>query len=130
VAGGLVEHFQRITINTAPSGTYFGGNLSGRGTWYLAARNQDVFTVALPMAGRPQPDSVDVEWKIPLYVIHSRDDEVVPYEDAERVVRELKNKAATIEFVLLEGITHHETERCVQSLREAVPWIRKAWERR
>ncbi len=28
VAGGLVEHFQRITINTAPSGTYFWGNLS------------------------------------------------------------------------------------------------------
>jgi len=28
VAGGLVEHFQRITINTAPSGTYLGGNLS------------------------------------------------------------------------------------------------------
>ena len=25
VAGGLVEHFQRITINTAPSGTYWGG---------------------------------------------------------------------------------------------------------
>jgi hypothetical protein len=28
VTGGLSEHFQRITINTAPSGTYFGGNLN------------------------------------------------------------------------------------------------------
>lgn len=31
VAGGLVEHFQRITIDTAPSGTYFGGNLTDDG---------------------------------------------------------------------------------------------------
>ncbi len=106
-----------------------GYSKGGQGTWYLAARNQELFSMALPMAGRPQPDSADVAWKNPLYVIHSRDDEIVPYQDAERLVRELKKKAITIEFVLLEGITHHETEKCVPSLREAIPWIRKVWER-
>jgi hypothetical protein len=55
---------------------------------------------------------------------------VVPYRDVERVVSELKAKGATIEFVLLEGITHYETEGFVQPLRRAVARMQKAWEGR
>jgi len=39
---GLSEHFQRITINTAPSGTTFGGNLPPRAEASL------VFSIANP----------------------------------------------------------------------------------
>ena len=104
-----------------------GYSLGGIGTWYLAARHQDKFAAAIPMAGWPQPDSAEVEWKIPLYVIHSRADQVVPFDQTEQVVRQLKERGAAVQFVLLEGITHYETEYFVAPLQAAAPWIRKVW---
>jgi hypothetical protein len=40
---------------------------------------------------------------------------------------ELKDKGVAVELVLLDGITHYETERFVEPLRAAVPWIRSVW---
>ena len=103
-----------------------GYSQGGRGTWYMAARNQDTFAAALPIAGLPQPDSAGVEWDVPLYVIHGRRDEVFTFEQTERVVAQLKDRGVAVEFVLLEA-THYETDRFVRPLRAAVPWIREAW---
>ncbi len=103
-----------------------GYSQGGRGTWYMAARNQDMFAAALPIAGLPQPDSADVGWDVPLYVIHGRRDEVFTFEQTERVVAQLKDRGVAVEFVLLEA-THYDTDRFVRPLRAAVPWIREAW---
>ncbi len=104
-----------------------GYSLGGAGTWYLAARHQDRFAAALPISGWPQLDSAEVEWKIPLYVIHSRQDEVAPFERTARVVKQLQTKHAPVQFVRLDGVTHYETERFVEPLRAAIPWIHQAW---
>jgi len=123
----LLEHLQAHYPIDARQALLTGYSLGGAGTWYLAARNQDRFAAAIPLAGWPQPDSADVEWKIPLYTIHSRWDEVVPFERTEQVVKRLKGKGVAVELVLLDGIMHHETERFVEPLRAAVPWIRRVW---
>ena len=125
----LLEYLQAHYAIDARRTVLTGYSLGGSGTWYLAARNQDSFTAAIPMAGWPQPDSMDVEWKIPLYAIHSRQDELVPFEQTERVVRQLKDRGVAVNLVLLDGITHYETERFVEPLRAAVPWIRRVWEK-
>jgi len=123
----LLEHL-RDNYNIAANKTVLTGySKGGMGTWYLAARNQTRFAAAIPMAGYPQPDSADVGWEIPLYAIHGRQDEIVPFEQTAQVVDQLREKGVAIEFVLLDGVTHYETDRFVQPLRAAVPWIRKVW---
>jgi len=125
----LLEHLQAHYTIDARRTLLTGYSLGGSGTWYLAARNQDKFAAAIPMAGWPQPDSADVEWKIPLYAIHSRQDELLPFEQTEQVVHQLKDRGVAVDLVLLDGITHYETERFVKPLRAAVPWIRSVWEK-
>lgn len=123
----LLEYLQDGYAIDAHKIVITGYSLGGAGTWYVAGRNQDRFAAAIPMAGWPQPDSAQVEWQIPLYVIHSRADEVVPFEQTEQVVHQLKAKGAAVEFVLLEEVTHFETECFVEPLQATVPWMRKLW---
>jgi len=104
-----------------------GYSMGGAGTWYLAARNQKRFTAALPMAARPPADAVNVAWEIPIYAIHSRQDEVVPFGPTETAVNQIKARGASVEFVAVEGITHFETVRFTGPLRAAVPWVQKVW---
>jgi len=123
----LLKYLQAHYAIDARKTALTGYSLGGAGTWYVAARNQEKFAAAMPMAGWPQPDSAEVEWKIPLYVIHSRADQVVPFDQTELVVRQLKERGAAVQSVLLEGITHYETEYFVAPLQAAAPWIGKVW---
>jgi predicted peptidase len=104
-----------------------GYSLGGIGTWYIAARNQSLFTAALPISAAPLPSSVETEWRIPLYVIHSRQDEIFPLDTVEEVVRTLQAKGTSIELLVVDGVTHFETESFVHPLQTAIPWIRKLW---
>lgn len=106
-----------------------GYSLGGMGTWYLAARNQDRFKAAIPISGRPQSDTLSFEWHMPLYVIHSRADDVVPLAPTEATVSELREKGADITLVVVEGIPHFAVSSFVDPLSEAVPWIEKVWQR-
>lgn len=126
---GLVEPaLQELgAITPLVSGGVTGYSLGGSGTWYLAARNQFRFAAAIPMAGWPQPDSADVRWEIPLYVIHSRQDEVVPFEQTAKVVRQLEDRAVAVQCMWLQNVTHYETGYFVEPLRATAPWIRKVW---
>lgn len=104
-----------------------GYSLGGIGTWFIGARNQDLFAAAIPISATPLHETVDVDWTIPLYVIHSRLDEIFPLQPVEQAVQALKAKGAVVELQIVEGITHFETDRFVPPLRQAVGWIRDAW---
>ena len=64
-----------------------GFSMGGRGTWYMASRHSDVFTGAIPVAASAGDEPVDRLARIPTYIIHSRDDQVVPFEPAEERAR-------------------------------------------
>lgn len=104
-----------------------GYSLGGQGTWYMAARNQERYTAALPMAAMVPREATEVRWTIPLYVIHSAADELVPIEPTQREVRQLRERGTKVELVVLQDVTHFETGRYFRPLRDAVPWIRQAW---
>jgi predicted peptidase len=106
-----------------------GYSLGGHGTWYMAARNQGRFAAALPMAAMVPGEAIECSWRVPLYVIHSSADEIVPIEPTVRAVRRLREQGAEVQFVVLEDVTHFETGRYFRPLRDAVPWIRAAWRR-
>jgi len=104
-----------------------GYSLGGIGTWYIGARNQDLFSAALPISATPPRESVDLDWTIPIYVIHGRRDEIFPLQPVEQAVQTMLAKGVAIQLHIVEGTTHFETEGFITPLRQAAGWIRSAW---
>lgn len=102
-----------------------GFSMGGAGTWHFANKYPERFSAAIPVAGRPTPPNAD--WKIPVFAVHSRQDQVVPIGPAEARIAELKKAGVNAEITVLTGITHYETNRFVDGLRKAVPWLREVW---
>ena len=102
-----------------------GFSMGGAGVWHFAGKYPDRFSAAVAVAGRP-PESA-AGWRVPILAVHSRNDEVVPIGPAETRIAELKKAGVRAEFIPLTGISHYETNRFVDGLRRAVPWIKETW---
>ena len=61
-----------------------GFSMGGAGAWFLAEKYPGFFSAALPVAGYPK-DVTSV--KIPVYVIHSKKDEIIMFDRTEQAVR-------------------------------------------
>src|SRR5262245_49040055 len=59
-----------------------GFSLGGEGAWFIGSRHQDLFTGAIPVAAPVAGGNV--AWTIPVYVIHSENDEVVSHRSAKK----------------------------------------------
>lgn len=105
-----------------------GYSMGGIGTWILAAHHPERFSGALIVSAKPPTGVVDVRWDTPLYVIHSRHDEIFPLGDTETTVNQLREQGVAIDFDTVDGITHFQTERFVKPMQAAVPWIKHVWE--
>jgi len=104
-----------------------GYSLGGMGTWHFAAHYPERFSAAIVMAGEPSEEVFDVEWKIPLMVIHGKEDEVFPFHKTRTIVEQLVNEGVDIEFRILENVKHYETSFYVAALKNAIPWLLDAW---
>jgi predicted peptidase len=102
-----------------------GFSAGGAQTWSWANRNQDLFTAAIPVSARPQATSAP--WRIPVYVIHSRDDGLIPLEPVEQYVAAQRATGARIELQVVTGITHYQTSAFAVPLRESLGWLRSVW---
>jgi predicted peptidase len=102
-----------------------GFSMGGAGTWHFAEKYPDRFAAAVPVAGRPSQSIAG--WKVPVFAIHSRNDEVVPIGPAEARLKELQQAGVRAEFLPLTGISHYETNRFAPALQRAVPWLRELW---
>lgn len=103
-----------------------GFSMGGRGTWYLAARHGDVFTGAIVMAGAPNDEDI-ARMSIPLYLIHSPDDEVVPFGPAEEAYTALAARGHPVEMRVLPGASHYMMGAYVPLLRVAGRWMLERW---
>ncbi len=106
-----------------------GFSLGGRGAWYLSARHPDRFTAAIVMAGRSEEPLADLA-KIPTYVIHSRDDQVVPFNQAEARARALEKMGRPVRFDPLAGVGHHEMGGYLVALQRGGRWLSERWTQR
>ena len=105
-----------------------GFSLGGMGTWSLAARNQERFAAAIPIAGEPQGDTLKTVWEIPLYVIYSEADEVVNIRLVKPIMEQLQAQGADITFVAVSDLSHYAMVQFVPALQEAVPWLEQHWQ--
>ncbi|HEX8564630.1 MAG TPA: dienelactone hydrolase family protein [Pyrinomonadaceae bacterium] len=102
-----------------------GFSMGAIGTWYIGKRHQDLFTAAIPVGGKPVDG--DLNWTIPVYVIHSKKDEILPFEPTQKYVEKLKANGANIEFKIIDNLTHYETSRYVKPLKETQSWLNLVW---
>jgi predicted peptidase len=101
-----------------------GFSMGGQGTWFIGSRHQDLFTAAIPVAGEP---AGGLDWKIPIYVIHSRKDEVIPIEPTRKHLEQLKAQGVKVEFKEVTDLTHFQTPKYAAALKEVVPWLGQVW---
>ncbi len=104
-----------------------GFSMGGRGTWFMASHHPDLFTAAIPMAASTGDEPAERLGTMPTYVIHSRDDQVVPFAPAERNARELQKKGRVLQFEELRGVGHFEMGGYIDALRRAGDWIVARW---
>lgn len=104
-----------------------GYSMGGMGTWHFAGHYPERFTAAIVMAGRPPLDVFGIDWRIPLMVIHGRDDELLPLQEAKEIVLKLEKIGVDVEFRILEGVTHYDTKYFVGALRNSIPWLLEKW---
>lgn len=104
-----------------------GFSLGGRGTWFMASRHSDLFTAAIPIAGSPADEPLDRLGKIPTYAIHSRDDQVVPFEPDERTMRALEKLGRPVKFEALQGLGHFDMGGYVDAFTRAGRWVAERW---
>jgi len=101
-----------------------GYSLGGIGTWFFAARHPEIFSAAVPMAGRPV---IDAGLRVPIYAIHGRRDEVIDVEPTRRAIDALRAEGVDAQLVIVKGPTHYETRRFAGPLEGAVEWLRQLW---
>jgi predicted peptidase len=102
-----------------------GYSMGGAGSWHFAEKFPERFSAAIPVAGRPPASASG--WLLPVLAIHSRDDQVVPFEPTEARIAELQKAGVNAKLIALTGITHYQTNRFTNALRQAVPWLREVW---
>ena len=107
-----------------------GFSMGGRGTWFFATQHPDFFTGAIPIAGSPGDDDVTAVADMPVHIIHSRADEVVPFGPAEEAVRALEQGGHVTAFTALDNVSHYSMGGYVPALKEAGNWMFDQWNNR
>ena len=125
---GLIDHLKQSLPIANDRVVLTGYSMGGIGTWELASRHPELFSAAVVMAGKPSKRMGNIAWNLPLYVIHARDDELMPLADTEIVVGSIRAKGGQVALEILDGVSHFQTENFVGPLRATIPWLREVWQ--
>jgi len=88
-----------------------GFSLGGDGTWYLAAKYPDKFAAIAPMSGFTShtdylDNNIDKLIDMPIWAFHGKIDNVVPFEETERIIKKLEEKNKDLKFSIEPEIGH------------------------
>lgn len=101
-----------------------GYSMGGTGAWHLAKTYPDKFAAIVPVSAQPVSDLHVDGWRVPVFAIHSRADQVFAYQATEAAIAELRRRNVNAMLTLRNDLGHFETDRFIQPLRQALPWLR------
>jgi len=145
----LINHLQDRFAVEQRQISLVGYSAGGLGAWYFIQENPETFTSATMLATMPIIDAVDRFQEnfpkiqelisnrldeltsrvpdIPIYAIHSQDDEVIPYATAMLANQAISRVHTKVEFHSIKGRGHYDSY--VDVLRDSVPWLINTWKR-
>jgi len=123
----LVEHIVAEYTIDREQVLVTGFSMGGRGTWYMAARHSELLAGAIVMAGSPGDRDLETIVSTPLFLIHSPDDEVIPFAPVEQAYLELAGRDYPIEMRVLPGAGHYNMGAYIPALRAAGDWMLARW---
>ena len=127
IMGMIAELQRKFPINTRRL-LLAGYSMGGIGSWAVGARHQDTFAGILPISAQPPAGVLEIDWQVPLYVIHSHQDEYFPFKEVQPIVDELKQQDADITWHPLTNGTHFDTDSFISAVQASHPWIRSLWQ--
>jgi pimeloyl-ACP methyl ester carboxylesterase len=88
-----------------------GFSLGGAGTWYIAAKYADKFAAIAPMGGFTShmdfiDNNIDRLIDMPIWAFHGKIDNVVPFEETERIIKKLDGKNKNLRFSAEPEVGH------------------------
>jgi predicted peptidase len=107
-----------------------GYSMGGIGVWHFVTRYPKRFTAGIALAAPAASEYLALARRVPMFVIHSRQDEYFPFEGTEQAVLQLIDQGAPVEFMPVEGATHFNTENLIKPLQNTLPWIQEIWQKK
>ncbi|MCB0806360.1 MAG: dienelactone hydrolase family protein, partial [Bacteroidales bacterium] len=106
-----------------------GESLGGSGTWFLATKYPDKFAAIAPMSGFTShmdfiDKNIDKLKNIPIWAFHGKIDNVVPFEETERIIKKLKGKNENLKFTS-ETYVGHWIHWLIYPNQELYDWFMK-----
>ncbi|MBI5477070.1 MAG: prolyl oligopeptidase family serine peptidase [Ignavibacteriales bacterium] len=88
-----------------------GFSLGGAGTWYIGVKYPDKFAAIAPMSGFTShidyiDNNLDKLIDMPIWAFHGKIDNVVPFEETERVIKKLEGKNKELRFSVEPEVGH------------------------
>jgi pimeloyl-ACP methyl ester carboxylesterase len=106
-----------------------GFSLGGSGTWYIAAKYPDKFAAIAPMSGFTShmdfiDKNIDRLIDMPIWAFHGKIDDVVPFDETERIIKKLDGKNKNLKFSV-EPEAGHWINWLVYPNQELYDWFLK-----
>ncbi|MCX6223698.1 MAG: dienelactone hydrolase family protein [Bacteroidia bacterium] len=88
-----------------------GLSLGGNGTWYIAEKYPEKFAAIAPISGfTSETDyigkNINKLFEMPIWAFHGRTDDVVPFEETERIVKILEGNNKDLKFTAEPAVGH------------------------
>jgi predicted peptidase len=113
-----LRKFSLEKYNINPSNIIITGfSLGGIGTWYLATHYPGLFTCAIPIAGYPKKEWLELADPIKIMAVNSADDEVIPVDQTRTAVEYLKSKNIDISLLELNEVSHYNINLFIEPVK-------------
>ena len=106
-----------------PQRVYIGGlSMGGMGTYEALRRDHEVFAAAFAICGGDHTSNVKKYAKIPLWVFHGEQDNVVPSTHSHAIVAELKRLGANPKYRFYPMANHNSWDDAFAE-PDLLPWL-------
>lgn len=100
-----------------------GLSMGGEGVWELAAAAPERFAALAPVCGVTRPTQADRHARVPTWVFHGVEDDVVDVGYSERMVRALQERGASPRVTLYPGVGHDSWTDAYAPDTGLLPWL-------
>jgi pimeloyl-ACP methyl ester carboxylesterase len=145
----LLDHLMIQSDINPDQVSLVGYSAGGWGVWYTLLDSADRFSSAIVFATLPVIDPVDRlednfpkcteliknrldEWigklpPFPIYMIHSKNDELFPYTYVHTVYQALFEDERQINLDIIDGVGHFDGSGYIAPLQKTMPWLQDTW---